>query len=79
MEQGANFGTDKRPVRTRPAIEDIDEVFDRIYASGAEAAGCLETVTKNGITHIVRVTQVATPQHPNIKYQIFANVWDDSE
>ena len=27
----AKLGPDKRPVRTRPVTEDIDEVFERIY------------------------------------------------
>ena len=40
----------------------------------------LETCQENGITHIVRVTQVdCGPQHPGIKYLVFDKVWDDSE
>ena len=63
----------------RPAEEDIDEVYERIYMSGQPAAACLATVQKNGITHIVRVTPQATTQHPNISYLVFDKVFDDSE
>ena len=75
----AELGEDKRPQRYRAVTEDIDEVFDRIYQSNQQAAANLETIKKNGITHILRVTQAATPQHEGIKYLVFDKVWDDSE
>ena len=60
-EDTTELGPDKRPVRSRPLEKDIDEVFDRIYQSGHHAAASLETCTENQITHILRVTDVATP------------------
>ena len=78
-EDTTELGPDKRPVRTRPIEKDIDEVFERIYQSGQAAAASLETCQENGITHILRVTNVDTPQHPNIKYLIYDKLWDDSE
>ena len=41
---------------TIPPEDDINEVYERVYMSGLPAAASLETMQKNGITHIVRVT-----------------------
>ena len=63
---------------TRPIEEDIDEVYERIYMSNQPAAACLETIQKNGITHIIRVTPSPTPQHSGIAYLVFDKIFDDS-
>ena len=77
-EDTTELGPDKRPVRSRPLEKDIDEVFDRIYQGSQAAAASLETCTENQITHILRVTEVDTPQHPNINYLIYDKISDDS-
>ena len=49
--------------KNRSTVENIDEVFPRIYMSNHNSAVHLPTLKKNGITHILTVEMFSEKPH----------------